>query len=42
LLVKAPVRGRAGAVRAVRRAVESAAADKRLKGASISVDVDPQ
>jgi primosomal protein N' (replication factor Y) len=42
LLVKAPVRGRAGAVHAVRRAVESAAADKRLKGASISVDVDPQ
>ena len=42
LLVKAPVRGRANAVHAVRRAVESAAADKKLKNAAISVDVDPQ
>jgi primosomal protein N' (replication factor Y) len=42
LLVKAAVRGRADAVRAVRHAVESAVADKKLKDAAISVDVDPQ
>jgi primosomal protein N' (replication factor Y) len=42
LLVKAPARGRAAAVRAVRRAVESAAADRKLKNAAIAVDVDPQ
>jgi primosomal protein N' (replication factor Y) len=34
--------GRAAAVRAVRRAVEAAAADRSLRGVGYSVDVDPQ
>ena len=42
LIVKAPVDDRAAAVRAVRRAVEAVSADKEHRGASYSVDVDPQ
>ena len=42
LMVKAPEGARAAAVKAVRNAVESAVADKSLKGAIYSVDVDPQ
>jgi primosomal protein N' (replication factor Y) len=42
LLIKAPVGARAAAVRALRRAVESAASDRKLRDAAISVDVDPQ
>ena len=42
LIVKAPAGDRAAAVRAVRRAVESVAADKSHRGAAYSVDVDPQ
>jgi len=42
LIVKAPVDERAAAVRAVRRAVEAVSADKAHRGASYSVDVDPQ
>jgi primosomal protein N' (replication factor Y) len=44
LLVKAPPDGapRAAAVRAVRLAVEAVAADKRHRGVTFSVDVDPQ
>ncbi|MEA2373949.1 MAG: hypothetical protein QOD53_412, partial [Thermoleophilaceae bacterium] len=44
ILVKAPAGGgaRAAVVRAVRRAVDGAAGDRSLSGASFSVDVDPQ
>jgi primosomal protein N' (replication factor Y) len=42
LIVKAPVEARAAAVRAVRRAVEAVSSDKAHRGASYSVDVDPQ
>src|SRR5829696_475508 len=42
LIVKVPANDRAAAVRAVRRAVESVAADKEHRGAAYSVDVDPQ
>jgi primosomal protein N' (replication factor Y) len=44
LLVKAPPDGvpRATAVRAVRHAVEAVAGDRRHRGVSFSVDVDPQ
>jgi primosomal protein N' (replication factor Y) len=42
VLVKSPAGDRAGAARAVRRAVESAAADRTLRGAAFAVDVDPQ
>jgi primosomal protein N' (replication factor Y) len=44
VLVKAPAddAGRAGAVRAVRRAVEALSAAKEHKGVGWSVDVDPQ
>ena len=44
VLVKAPADpvGRAGAVRAVRRAVESLVGQKEHKGVGWSVDVDPQ
>src|SRR4051812_32894132 len=44
LLVKAPPDGppRAVAVRAVRHAVEAVAGDKRHRGVTFSVDVDPQ
>jgi primosomal protein N' (replication factor Y) len=40
LLVKAPERG--PAVRAIREAVHAASAARELRGASLSVDVDPQ
>jgi primosomal protein N' (replication factor Y) len=44
ILVKAPAgeEQRTAAVRAVRRAVDAAAGDRALAGASFSVDVDPQ
>jgi primosomal protein N' (replication factor Y) len=42
LLIKAPARDRAAAVRAVREAVESVSADRAHRDASYSVDVDPQ
>jgi primosomal protein N' (replication factor Y) len=42
LMVKAPAADRAAAVRAVRRAVEAVSGDKAHRGASYSVDVDPQ
>jgi primosomal protein N' (replication factor Y) len=44
IMIKAPAgeEQRAAVVRAVRRAVEAAAGDRSLSGASLSVDVDPQ
>jgi primosomal protein N' (replication factor Y) len=42
LIVKAPLAERAAAVRAVRRAVETVSGDKAHRGATYSVDVDPQ
>jgi primosomal protein N' (replication factor Y) len=44
LLLKAPADGaqRAAAVRAVRNAVEAVAGDRRHRGVTFSVDVDPQ
>ena len=44
LLLKAPAdeAARARAVASVRRAVEAAAGDPKLRGASFSVDVDPE